>query len=137
MGDQEVKLLGVWESPFSKRVEIALKMKGINYEYAEEDLSNKSAELLKYNPFHKKVPVLIHNGKPICESLVILEYIDETWKSGPSILPKDPHARAMTRFWAKFMDDKVCRVFAGVHPAEHIKYQYQYHYSVFIIHFQF
>ncbi|XP_063939660.1 probable glutathione S-transferase isoform X2 [Daucus carota subsp. sativus] len=99
MGDQEVKLFAAWSSSFSKRVEIALKMKGINYKYVAESLSNKSPELLRYNPVHKKVPVVIHNGKPICESLVILEYIDEIWKSGPSILPEDPHARAMARFW--------------------------------------
>ncbi|XP_010521903.1 PREDICTED: glutathione S-transferase U1-like [Tarenaya hassleriana] len=103
---EEVKLLSLWALPFGHRVEIALKLKGVPYDYLEQDLRNKSPLLLQMNPVHKQVPVFVHNGRPIAESLVILEYIDETWTQYP-ILPRDPYDRAMARFWAKFVDEKI------------------------------
>ncbi|XP_071719983.1 probable glutathione S-transferase [Rutidosis leptorrhynchoides] len=103
----EVKLFRTWSSRYALRIVWALKLKGIEYETIYEDLANKSSLLLEYNPVYKKVPVLLHNGKPICESLVILEYIDETWKTGTRLLPEDPLARATARFWAKFNDEQV------------------------------
>ncbi|XP_076908099.1 putative glutathione S-transferase [Bidens hawaiensis] len=101
----EVKLYGFPGSPYVSRVTTALKLKGINYEFVVEDLGNKSADLLKYNPVYKKVPVLVHNGKPISESLLIVEYIDDVWKGVP-VLPQDAYEKAQARFWAKFIDDK-------------------------------
>ncbi|PON37151.1 S-crystallin [Parasponia andersonii] len=78
---EEVKLIGAWPSPYVYRVIWALELKGIKYEYVQEDLANK-------------------------KSTIILEYIDETWPLNHRLLPQDPHQRALVRFWAKFIDDK-------------------------------
>lgn len=107
-GDNDVKLIGAWPSPFVMRARIALKLKSIDYQFMEEKFGSKSELLLKSNPVYKKIPVLIHGEKPICESLIIVQYIDELWSgSGPSILPSDPYDRAISRFWAVYLDDKV------------------------------
>ncbi|KAL2530813.1 Glutathione S-transferase U7 [Forsythia ovata] len=78
--DSTVKLVGFWVSPFVQRVRWALKLKGIEYEYIEEDIFNRSHLLSELNPVHQK-----HNP----------------------LLPQDPHERATVRFWAKFAEEKL------------------------------
>lgn len=107
MAAGEVVLLDWFFSPFATRVRIALAEKEVEFESREEDLSNKSPLLLKMNPVHKQIPVLIHKGKPICESLIIVQYIDEVWNHKSPLLPSDPYHRAHDRFWADYIDKKV------------------------------
>nr|GMC54496.1 glutathione S-transferase U9-like [Ipomoea batatas] len=101
--EKTVTLYGTWTSPYAKRVELGLRIKGIPFEYVEEDLSNKSPFLLENNPVYKKVPVLVHNGKCLSESLIILEYIDEVWSQEPHFLPADPYERSKIKFWAGYI----------------------------------
>ncbi|KAL0702135.1 hypothetical protein Bca4012_058257 [Brassica carinata] len=104
---EEVILLNFWPSMFGMRTMIALKEKEVKYEHREEDLiNNKSALLLDMNPIYKKIPVLIHNGKPICESVIQVEYIDQIWSDKNPLLPTDPYQRAQALFWADFIDKK-------------------------------
>ncbi|CAK9136322.1 unnamed protein product [Ilex paraguariensis] len=106
MSTTDVKLLGGWPSPFVMRARIALNIKSVDYQFLQEKLGEKSERLLKSNPVYKKIPVVIHADKLICESLIIVQYIDDVWTSGPSILPSDPYDRAIARFWAAYIDDQ-------------------------------
>ncbi|CAN6197186.1 unnamed protein product [Urochloa humidicola] len=93
------------------RVRVALNLKGLRYAYLLEDLAAKSDLLLASNPVHKKVPVLIHAGKPVCESTVILHYLDDAFPATPRLLPTDdPYGRATHHLWAARVDDTL-------HPA--------------------
>jgi len=89
-----LQLLDFWVSPFGQRCRIAL--------------AEKSELLLRSNPVHKKIPVLLHDGRPVCESLIIVQYIDEAFPgNAPALLPADPYARAQARFWADYVDKKL------------------------------
>ncbi|XP_021729371.1 probable glutathione S-transferase parC isoform X2 [Chenopodium quinoa] len=106
----EVILLDYWSSPFGMRVRIALAEKNVEYEEREENLNNKSPLLSKMNPVHKQIPVLIHEGKPVCESMIIVQYIDEVWAHKAPLLPSDPYERANARFWVDYIDKKIYNI---------------------------
>jgi len=60
-------------------------------------------EYRKLNPNHV-VPTLVHDGRVLIESTLIIEYLDEAF-AAPPLMPADPYARAQARLWMKKIDD--------------------------------
>jgi ganglioside-induced differentiation-associated protein 1 len=89
-----------------QKVRITLRAKGLDWVAAKVDLFKSEQydpQYLKLNP-KGVVPTLVHDGKPIIESTLICEYIDETFAS-PSLIPADPWLQARMRLWSKMVDE--------------------------------
>ena len=67
--------------------------------------SSTRPEFEAINP-KRKVPVVVHNGRVITESTVIIEYLDEAFP-GPQLMPKEPYWRARRRLWVRWIDDEM------------------------------
>ncbi|KAB5594600.1 Glutathione S-transferase [Ceratobasidium theobromae] len=85
-----------WFCPFVQRVWIALEEKGIPYLYQEENPYKKDKEFLEKFP-KGLVPGILYKGKPIAESFVILEFLEDAYPQIP-LLPSDPYARSQVRY---------------------------------------
>lgn len=87
--------------PYVQRSAIALHEKGASFDLDYVDLKAKPDWFLKLSP-HGRVPVLMVDDTPLFESLVILEYLDETL--APRLHPADALERARDRAWFSVAD---------------------------------
>jgi glutathione S-transferase len=93
-------------STCSKKVRLCLFEKALPFESRLLDLQKfeqHQPEYLKLNP-NGVVPTLVHKGRPVVESTIIIEYLDDAFPEWP-MRPRDPYARAQMRLWTKFSDD--------------------------------
>jgi len=70
-------LIGHYDSPFVRRVAIALRMYGMPYEHRAWSVFSQASEIAAYNPL-KRVPTLVlDDGEVLIESAAILDWLDE------------------------------------------------------------
>ncbi len=87
-------------STCSQKVRITLAEKGVEWESVHLNLAkreNLDPDYLTLNP-DGVVPTLVHDGRVVCESNVIIEYLDEVHPD-PPLRPADPYERARMRIW--------------------------------------
>jgi glutathione S-transferase len=79
--------------------------KGVPHGVRFIDLANKPAWFLAVSPMGR-VPVLLVDGRPVFESMIINELIEELHPE-PTLLPGSPIDRAEARSWIVFANDAV------------------------------
>ncbi|HEX9396944.1 MAG TPA: glutathione S-transferase family protein [Burkholderiales bacterium] len=91
----------------AQKVRVVLAEKGLDYREHLMTLRGDqfSPEYMKLNPA-AVVPTLIHDGRPVIESSVILYYLDEVFPQR-ALMPADPHLRARVRQFNKLIDEYV------------------------------
>ena len=90
----------------SVKVRVVFDEKGLAFDGELLDLrrgDQHKPDYIKLNPNHV-VPTLVHDGRIILESTLIMEYLDEAFPS-PPLMPADPYQRAIARLWMKKIDD--------------------------------
>ena len=90
-----IKVCGFRVSNYHNKVLLALQERGIPYEEDCTVTPSQKEEYLALSPMGK-VPFAEIDGVRLCESEVILEYLEDAYPQKP-LLPKEPLARAKVR----------------------------------------
>ncbi len=113
----ELILYSYWRSSCSYRVRIALNLKELEYEYREVHLirdggEQRKPDYLALNP-KGEVPCLIHRGKPLSQSMAIIEYLQKAFSYKLSLFPANPWEGARVRQLCEMVN-------AGIQPMQNL-----------------
>ena len=95
------------QSTCSQRVRYSMHAKGLPFDERKLDLfagDQLKPEYLAINP-NGVVPALVHDGRPVIDSAVILEYLEDIHPDVSPMRPADPFEVARLRSMMRFIDE--------------------------------
>jgi glutathione S-transferase len=103
----ELILYDFGNSVCCQKVRITLRAKGLEWNAIPVNLfaaEQYDPAYLELNP-KGVVPTLVHDGKPVIESTLICEYIDQAFPQPMRLIPADPWLQSRMRLWSKMVDE--------------------------------
>ncbi|KND59249.1 Glutathione S-transferase subgroup 2 [Candidatus Burkholderia verschuerenii] len=70
-------LIGQYDSPFVRRVAIALNLYGFEYEHRPWSTFGDADKIAEFNPLSRVPTLVLDSGEVLIESMTILDYLDE------------------------------------------------------------
>ena len=115
---ETLTLYSYWRSSAAYRVRIALNLKQLSYVTVPVHLLNNGGEqhadeYRELNP-QEAVPVLLDGARIFRQSMAIIEYLDEAYPGGASLLPSTARERARVRALAQ-------TIACDIHPLNNLR----------------
>lgn len=111
----KIVLHDYWRSSAAYRVRIALNLKGVVYETVAVNLlegAQGTAANRAINP-QGLVPTLVVDGRPIAQSLAIIDWLDAQFPD-PALISRDPFTRAAQLA-------RALAIVADIHPIDNLR----------------
>jgi glutathione S-transferase len=94
-------LIGMFDSPFVRRVAVSLKLLGIGCEHANWSVGRDFDRIRAHNPLGRVPTLVLDDGEALIESSAILDYLDELVGPERALLPRSgPERRAALKLMA-------------------------------------
>ena len=86
-------LIGQYDSPFVRRVGVALTLYGMAFEHRPWSVWADAEALGRFNPLRRVPTLVLDNGEVLIESSAILDALDEMVGQARAMLPRSGQAR--------------------------------------------
>jgi glutathione S-transferase len=86
-------LIGQYDSPFVRRVGIALTLYGLPFEHRPWSTFSDADKIRPYNPLTRVPTLVLADGAVLQDSHIILDYLDSLVPAGRAMFPKAQPAR--------------------------------------------
>lgn len=121
MSTPKIKLISFTTCPYVQRATIVLNEKSIPCDIDYIDLSAPPPWFYDVSPL-EKVPVLLVDDKPLFESMVICDYLDDI--SPNSLYPDDSFEKAQNRSWIEFGNEILNITFNFLYESDSKKFNH-------------
>ena len=86
-------LIGQYDSPFVRRVAVAMQHYGLPYEHRPWSVWAQAEEIAEFNPLRRVPVLLLDDGEALIESAAILDAIDEIAAAKPAMIERQGKER--------------------------------------------
>lgn len=86
-------LIGQYDSPFVRRVAIAMSLYGVTFEHRPWSVFKNAADFAPFNPLIRVPTLVLESGDTVIERAYILDYLDELAGPEASLIARSGEAR--------------------------------------------